>query len=937
MLQVHNLTKIYKPKKGVPVRALDNVSLTFPQTGMVFLLGKSGSGKSTLLNLLGGLDRYDSGDILIQGESTKKFRQSHFDSYRNTYVGFIFQEYNILDEFSVGTNIALALQLQGQKADSQRVNEILREVDLDGYGNRKPNELSGGQKQRVAIARALVKSPKIIMADEPTGALDSTTGRQVLTTLKKLSRDKLVIIVSHDREFAEQYADRIIELADGKVIRDVEKQIGVEAESVVPVYMEESVSLPDSYELTEEDQKAICEYIQKMVNVGKEPKFSILGKDTASFQPTDTGKIQTSREGYKLIKSRLPLRYAFKMGASGLKYKKFRLVMTILLSCIALIMFGLADTVASYDYVDTAYTSLLDQEDPITYASFEKGMRYEDSDYIEFDYMTPEDLERIEDEAGIDFVPVYKLSQYSSSITENLWDHPSEKGMSYSVTDFGGFVEIDEDLLDDMGAELVAGELPQKDTNEIAISTVYYDLFKTCGYRSESDHVEIDDEEDLIGLPVRIDGLDFVVCGIVDTGIDLDSYLEALEDYEDMEEGDIATMIQYMFISSKLSYSLNYSLTGLGMVAPGQEQRLARYSYLQTYVRLSSGYLNYEDRGSNFIEPATEDSLKNVVWLDGQERTKLAKDEFIMTEEGYANLFYSSNGGIPEELDFGVLYQEGKDLSALTEQEFTLAFSSEEYYMENVKESLTLKLVGIIPNVIEEVNYDDPEQWDKEGMEDNITTEYDPSFEKYYAYCYISPELLENATPRICQTLSPMPTDNAEIRKLVEFSAKEYDGDSDRLISYSLMNPVSYELKQLDFAFELLQQVFFWIGLVFVIFAALLFSNFIGISISYKKQEIGILRAIGSRSNDVFRIFFAESFCIAMINFVVSLGGTILICWILNETMKTSTGLLLTILNVGIRQVILLFGVCLLVAAVASFLPVKKIASKRPIDAIRDR
>ena len=222
MLETRNLCKTYKPKKGVPVMAVDHVSLRVPETGMVFLLGKSGSGKSTMLNLLGGLDSYDDGEIIIKGISSKDFSQQRFDSYRNTYVGFIFQEYNVLEEFTVGANIALALELQGKAATDEELNSILRAVDLEGYGSRKPNELSGGQKQRVAIARALVKNPEIIMADEPTGALDSNTGRQVLDTLKKLSAEKLVIVVSHDREYAEAYADRIIELADGKVIRDVE-------------------------------------------------------------------------------------------------------------------------------------------------------------------------------------------------------------------------------------------------------------------------------------------------------------------------------------------------------------------------------------------------------------------------------------------------------------------------------------------------------------------------------------------------------------------------------------------------------------------------------------------------------------------------------------------------------------------------------------------
>ncbi|MGI6716060.1 MAG: ABC transporter ATP-binding protein [Eubacteriales bacterium] len=145
MLEAINLSKVYKPKKGVPVRALDNINLKLPETGMVFLLGKSGSGKSTMLNVLGGLDKYDAGEIIIKGVSSKKFKQADFDSYRNTYVGFIFQEYNVLEEFTVGANIGLALELQGQKATDDKINAILEQVDMTGYGNRRPNELSGGQ------------------------------------------------------------------------------------------------------------------------------------------------------------------------------------------------------------------------------------------------------------------------------------------------------------------------------------------------------------------------------------------------------------------------------------------------------------------------------------------------------------------------------------------------------------------------------------------------------------------------------------------------------------------------------------------------------------------------------------------------------------------------------------------------------------------------
>ena len=225
MLEVKHLKRIYRVKKAEPVYALNDISLKFPEKGLVFILGKSGSGKSTLLNVMGGLDVADEGEIIIDGKSSKDFSKGEMDSYRNTYLGFIFQEYNILSDFNVKENIALALQLQHKKATDEEVEKILEQVDLAGYGKRKPNELSGGQKQRVAIARALVKEPKIIFADEPTGALDSNTGKQVFDTLKKLSKDKLVVVVSHDRDFAERYGDRVIELKDGKVISDVSKAL----------------------------------------------------------------------------------------------------------------------------------------------------------------------------------------------------------------------------------------------------------------------------------------------------------------------------------------------------------------------------------------------------------------------------------------------------------------------------------------------------------------------------------------------------------------------------------------------------------------------------------------------------------------------------------------------------------------------------------------
>lgn len=218
MIEFRNVSKTYKSKKKVTTEALKNVSFTLPNTGMVFILGKSGSGKSTLLNILGGLDNCDAGEIYVDSKKISNFKENDYDYYRNTYVGFIFQEFNLIEEYNVYDNISLGLKLQKEKVKKEQLDQILEQVGLTGLGLRKINELSGGQKQRVAIARALIKNPNMILADEPTGSLDSETGKQIFDLLKQISREKLVVIVSHDVESANQYADGIIEIHDGVVV-----------------------------------------------------------------------------------------------------------------------------------------------------------------------------------------------------------------------------------------------------------------------------------------------------------------------------------------------------------------------------------------------------------------------------------------------------------------------------------------------------------------------------------------------------------------------------------------------------------------------------------------------------------------------------------------------------------------------------------------------
>ncbi len=914
MLETRNLKKIYKTKRGVSVTALKDVSLKFPEKGMVFLLGKSGSGKSTLLNLLGGLDQYSDGEIIIKGESSKNFSQSQFDSYRNTYVGFIFQEYNVLEEFTVGANIALAIELQGRKAEDSEINDILKKVDLDGFGDRKPNELSGGQKQRVAIARALVKNPQIIMADEPTGALDSATGRQVLDTLKKLSADKLVIVVSHDREFAERYGDRIIELADGNVINDVERTTGYantdvqngfqgnqtvsyEVEEQGIVFEKDTMIIPAGYHLTEADRNKINEYIS---NLGGQLNAKISKGDGGKFAATDQSKIKMESGNFQLIKSKLPMKNSFKIGASGLKHKKIRLVVTILLSFIAFTMFALADTFSSYDHINTCTNSIKDTE--ITYASVAKSMKYTDdgfSYWIDWGfYLTEEDIDAINKDTNLGFQGVYvpdedlSMNNYDKSVQLSENDE-----YNHYATSFSGFAEISKNGLDKMGYELVAGVMPDGNKDEIAISEYVYETYAKAGYLENNDvnqKQNIERYEDFIGKKLLIGSAEYTVTGIVDTKVDMQRYAKISEDMTKMSTTE--RLASYA-LSNELGSIQSYSLSCIAITGQGRVQKMLEENGNFISMNQFSMWLeregNYADATS--IAKLSDIDISKVTWIDG-ERKQLGDKEIIVSSDSFST-------DTDDHLSMSEVLETIKNAP-----EYTMSYAKYPDYDYVTEEGW--KIVGVIDTTDGNEKYSDlyvlPDGFYDKGWDEG---------QGDYAFAVAS-----------------MPESKDAIKDLVTYCNTEQNG-----MKYKMQNSVTYELDSVNEILEILSKVFLYVGIGFALFAALMLSNFIATSISYKKQEIGILRAIGARSNDVFRIFFSESFIIAMINFVLACIGTGIATAAINGAIRNEAGILITILNFGVRQIGLLFVISIFVAAVASFIPVYKIASKKPIEAIRNR
>ncbi len=692
MLQIKNLSKTYKTKGGVVTRALDGVSVDFPEKGLVFLLGKSGSGKSTLLNMIGGLDRPDSGEVIVKGRSSKDFSQSDFDSYRNTYIGFIFQEYNILNEFNIEQNISLALQLQGKKNDKDAVDALLKEVDLEGFNKRKPNTLSGGQKQRIAIARALIKDPEIIMADEPTGALDSNTGKQVLEILKRLSQTKLVIIVSHDQDFAEEYGDRIIELKDGKIISDKTKGY-VAPKSLsenVTVVNENVIDIKDTGKLSEADFKEIYKLIKKqkgevLISSGEDTvkatkKAAKVSEGNHSEVFSDTTKIEMkdyNGSETKFIRSRMPFARAFKMGASGLKTKPVRLVFTILLSVVSMTLFGTASTLMFYkpSYSLSVAMANLDRSSEAILKNF-RIMQYEQTidnttgkvvsegepwqNYTS-DYFGKAELKDLNEKNNDRFIGVHSFAPGNEGYTNyisfgsSVYRPDGESRDYYECIDgFLGFSDASASWVKNQGFS-VYGQEPHSD-DEIAISNVAFDYIK-----AGNSFTGLNNYDDIVGKKLNISSnslknVELTITAVYDFGPVPSKYETLKSEKPAIQSSEERRKEQDVFKAY-----LDNSIYTVGFVSPSFIDKYGIFSTEQP-VYLDSVYpkgfaIEVEYEGMGQFDPGTidaragyssvaifEDALeKGIKFYDNDfveiESPELKDDEVFLSDEQYFPAF----------------------------------------------------------------------------------------------------------------------------------------------------------------------------------------------------------------------------------------------------------------------------------------------------------
>lgn len=551
MIELINLRKSYHVKGQEPVEALKGLNLRFPDRGFVFILGKSGSGKSTLLNVLGGLDSFDSGDLILFGKSAKTFTMKDFNSYRSEYVGFIFQEYNILQRLTVKENVEMAVRIQGKEPDGKEIEKILERVGILDLKDRKPSQLSGGQKQRVAIARALIKHPRVVLADEPTGALDSQNTKEIFELLSELAKECLVICVTHDGAFAERYATRIVRLKEGNVIGDYTKRESTREtlpgsqhvyhvskgllEIVKPQELNPEDLLAIQQRTKEHEGEAYYAYGDKI----RLPVDLIEGDEaeTTPFGFTRTTEDDLKKDmttsDYKSGNAHLSFLTILKMGAENLTHGIARLCITVVLSLLAFTMLGVVTSLSSFSPSRTfASSGELYSQNAI---ALKKTLHVEDeSANMSNNSLTPSDVEAIQKHFSTS-LPVYRAPALTLSANLLNADYADAEILGAQLVNFA--VWDSQSQVKDFRFSL-SGALPER-ARDVLLTDYHLSLFERAGVLfADGSSIEPSqvDEDSLIGKEIYLTESKeiepYMVTGILKTDLRIEDVLSAYTDEE---------------------------------------------------------------------------------------------------------------------------------------------------------------------------------------------------------------------------------------------------------------------------------------------------------------------------------------------------------------------------------------------------------------------
>lgn len=898
MLELKNITKDYIIDKK-PFRALNGVSLKFSNKGFCSILGPSGCGKTTLLNIIGGLDRYTTGDLIFDNISTTLFKDSDWDNYRNKKIGFVFQSYNLIQHLSILENVELSLVLDGKdkKERTEYAKKALNAVGLEGIYNKKPNQLSGGQQQRVAIARALINDPEIILADEPTGALDSKTSVQVMEILKKISQDKLVIMVTHNNDLAAQYSTRIIKLHDGLVVED--KNVEEEKPS-----------------------------IDTRKNMNKKTSMSFFT--------------------------------ALKMSFRNLNNKKGRTISTAIASSFGIIGIALVLALSNgfngyIGKVETETASTL----PINVASLIQY--YEKTDESLLNPKYPEDDLLRPEVPTVSEASTYKKSninqkyfnflEYLKNEKEILNDYVINYNSYYSmnlVTEFGDNVKIVDNSTNNSMTEVINSYLGVP-------TTPFHALFGEEEYISNSYEViygEYPDVNNPHEVVLVVDSMNQIPFSTLQTlGIYDSTYENAFEankhpiSFEDILDkkyklipntelytentnNDLPRGKNY-YTQNNIEEIFNDDSKGIelkitGILRPKQGSTLSSMTPGLCYQKSLMEEFDNENMSSNLVENVK----KNYVLRNDSETSlnlyKQSIIDLVTSEEFGNNLLTQFNTLNSLYLKFYSNFSENKEVLITT------------YMYEIIKSGADLGINDKNLKLYSE---------DLEGaIEDLFALYKEGKIDEFYNQliefiCYI------NSYSKI-RSVIIFPKDLSSKDELIK-SLDEYNNlDSELDEKYHAISE-NEKVYYLDYVSELtdsLSQMINVISIVLIIFASIslvvssvMTSIITYVSVIERTKEIGVLRALGARKKDVGRLFKAECVIIGALSGVIGVVFTYLVSFPINIILSNvfpeyNLG---SICSLNVVHALLLVVLSIVLSYFSGLIPARAAAKKDPVKALR--
>lgn len=923
MLQIQKISKKYITGDLVQT-ALNEVSLNLRDSEFVAILGPSGSGKTTLLNIIGGLDRYDSGDLIINGISTKKYKDRDWDSYRNHTIGFVFQSYNLIPHQTVLSNVELALTISGiSKAErKKRAIEALEKVGLGKQLHKKPNQMSGGQMQRVAIARALVNDPEILLADEPTGALDSETSIQVMDLLKEVAKDRLVVMVTHNPELAEEYANRIVKVKDGHIISD-----------------------SNPYEID----------IKNMAP----PKHENMGKASMS------------------------LLTALSLSFNNLKTKKGRTLLTAFAGSIGII--GIALILSLSNGVNT-YIDNIQKDTMTSYPISIEAETIDISSIMSSGGPTPgkpsdvnHDLNAIySNGSGIEMASTMTSSFTENNLTEfkKYLDNPDseinqyvgENGIIYSYdTKFGVYTKDSEGTFVNTDGSTLTDKNSSSTTMTGVSAMSSMPISKISGFSSSSNNFKellpgkdgasvsdaIKDSYDLLygDWPTAYDEViltldqnnEISATTLYQLGI-LPSaeYKELMTKIENGEEikleskswkyEDICNQEFYMipdcdtyisngngtFTSIKdnvnemeklLDNAIKLKITGV--VRPKEDAKNASITSAIGYTKALTDYIIEYTDNSEVVKAQKESSTINV--LNGMEFSPSSDDEKIADAKKYleglgvsdkANLFktmmYSmqSTSNVEDEGISTSMQAGTPDISTMSEEQLAAMLDE---YLKSPDDDTLLKIYDAY---ISTGSYDD-----------NMTT-----------FGVVSLDAPSSIS---------IYTDSFENKEAISDCIEDYNSTANEEDQISYTDYIGILLSSITTIIDVISYVLIAFVAVSLIVSSIMIGIITFISVMERTKEIGILRAIGASKHNISQVFNAETFIIGLCSGLLGVGISTLLLIPINSIIHSVLNLDTINASLPLSSAIGLIILSMILTIIGGFVPAKKAAKKDPVTALR--